>query len=73
MKIISYDKNGLQYKHLTNALREIVYISNAFCYEKLSLEQLWLIYFDLYKYIEDLLIYNSDSKTELINAIYAQQ
>ena len=54
MKIISYDKNGLQYKHLTNALREIVYISNAFCYEKLSLEQLWLIYFDLYKYIENL-------------------
>lgn len=73
MKIISYDKNGLQYKHLTNALREIVYISNAFCYEKLSLEQLWLIYFDLYKYIENLLIYNNDSKTDLINAIYAQQ
>lgn len=67
MKIISYDKNGLQYKHLTNALREIVYISNAFCYEKLSLEQLWLIYFDLYKYIENLLIYNNDSKTDLIN------
>ena len=73
MKIISYDKNGMQYKHLINALREIIYVSDAFCYEKLSLEQLWLIYFDLYKYIEDLLIYNSDSKTELINAIYAQQ
>ena len=73
MKIISYDKNGMQYKHLINALREIIYVSDAFCYEKLSLEQLWLIYFDLYKYIENLLIYNSDSKTDLINAIYAQQ
>lgn len=29
--------------------------------------------FDLYKYIENLLIYNNDSKTDLINAIYAQQ
>lgn len=73
LEIISYDKIGLQYKHLANGVQNTISISNVLSSEDLSLEQLWSIYFEIYTYIERLLIYNSDFKTTLIKAIYLMQ
>jgi hypothetical protein len=69
-KIISYDKVGLKYKHLRNASRNVEHISNAFDYTSLTLEQLWSIYFELYTYVEELLVYSNESKASLIETIY---
>ena len=69
-KIISYDKIGLKYKHLRNASRKVVHISAGFDYTSLTLEQLWSIYFELYTYMEELLVYSNDFKVGLINTIY---
>lgn len=69
-KIISYDKEGLKYRHLRNAAKSVVHIPTAFAYTNLTLEQLWPIYFELYTYVEGLLVYFRDSKTDLIDAIY---
>lgn len=72
LKIISYDKMGLKYKHLRNASRNAVQLSAAFDYVNLALDQLWLIYFELYTYIEELLIYSNESKKGLIDTIYKE-
>ena len=69
-KIISYDKIGLKYKHLRNASRKVMHISAAFNYTSLTLEQLWSIYFEIYTYIEKLLVYSKEFKKDLIDAIY---
>ena len=69
-KIISYDKVGLKYKHLRDASKKVLHISEAFNYTCLTLEQLWSIYFELYTYVETLLVYSRDSKTSLIDTIY---
>ena len=69
-KMISYDKIGLQYKHLRNASRKFAYVSAAFNYTILTLEQLWSIYFEIYTYIEKLLIYSKEFRKDLIDAIY---
>ena len=69
-KIMSYDKVGLKYKHLRNASRNVVHISVAFDYASLTLEQLWSIYFELYTYVEKLLVYSNESKAGLIDTIY---
>lgn len=72
LKIISYDKMGVKYKHLRNASRNAVQLSAAFDYVNLALDQLWLIYFELYTYIEELLIYSNESKKGLIDTIYKE-
>jgi len=69
-KIMSYDKVGLKYKHLRNASRNVVHISVAFDYASLTLEQLWSIYYELYTYVEKLLVYSNESKAGLIDTIY---
>lgn len=69
LKILSYDKIGLKYKHLQNASREVNDISVIANCNNLDLEHLWSIYFELYAYIEQQLVYSKDFKTTFIDAI----
>lgn len=70
VKMLSFDKAGLRFKHLRNAPQNAACISEIFNFSYLTLEQLWSIYFELYTYIEQLCIYSKDSKTDFINTIY---
>lgn len=67
---LAYDKKGLQYPYLRNIHLKESNISALFDKDKLSIEELWTIYFECYTYIEQLITHSNDNRNIFIQKIY---
>lgn len=67
---LAYDKKGLQYPYLRNIHLKTSNVSALLDKDKLSIEELWTIYFECYTYIEQIITHSNDNRNTFIQKIY---